>query len=205
MRAILNGQTEIVKILLDNGTGVTLAEKDNNGWTELMKASLNGQTEIVKILLDSGADATLAEKSKKGKTALMIASEMGHTEIVKILINNGAGETVGEKSNKGNTAFMIANQKGHTEIVNFLARYNFMGSNQEGYGPELWAMTLEQIENILNDPNVNRIQTMREVVKNFIKPKTEGKGVGYALHLNREKPLLAKTMVSVSMILFIYD
>ena len=132
----------------------------------------------------------------------------GHIEIVKVLLKNGdAARTINGMNNDGRTAFMLASDYGHTEIVNILQEYKFMGSKQDDHGPELWGMTLEQIENILNDPNVDRTQTMREVVENFIKPKTKGKGVGYALQVNRKKPLLAKTMVSVSLILhvFIYD
>ena len=56
--------------------------------------------------------------------------------------------------------------------------HTFRGAPQDGFGPELWGITLEQLEAI-ND-SVPRHYTMRDVVEHFVKPKTKGTGTGYA-------------------------
>ena len=40
---------------------------------------------------------------------------------------------------------------------------------------------------------------MRDYVKDFVEPLTDGTGLSYALLLNKDKPLTAKVMVSVSL------
>ena len=49
MAAILNGHTEVVKLLLEKGAQVDI--QDSSGWTALMDAGLKGHTEVVKLLL----------------------------------------------------------------------------------------------------------------------------------------------------------
>ena len=56
--------------------------------------------------------------------------------------------------------------------------HTFRGAPQDGLGPELWGITLEQLEAI-ND-SVPRHYTMRDVVEHFVKPKTARTGIGYA-------------------------
>ena len=56
--------------------------------------------------------------------------------------------------------------------------HTFRGAPQDGLGPELWGITLEQLEAI-ND-SVPRHYTMRDVVEHFVKPKTARTGLGDA-------------------------
>ena len=51
--ACLDGDTERVRQLLDEGAPVDVKDKD--GRTVLMKAILQGHTEVVRLLLDKGA------------------------------------------------------------------------------------------------------------------------------------------------------
>lgn len=85
----------------------------------------------------------------------------------------------------------------------------FQGAKQVGHGPEMWGITLEQLEDVVHDESFDRAETsayggerlrggmtMYEVVQKIIKPKTKGQGMGYSLLMNKEKPLRAKVMVS---------
>jgi hypothetical protein len=72
----------------------------------------------------------------------------------------------------------------------------FQGKPQHGYGPEYWGITLEQLEQVKDLPGYESNMTMYEVVQTLIKPLTKGTGMGFALFLNKERPLRAKQMTS---------
>jgi hypothetical protein len=72
----------------------------------------------------------------------------------------------------------------------------FQGMQQNNLGPEFWGITLEQLEAVLELPGYDPNMKMYDVVNTLIKPITDGTGTGYALFLNKEKPLRAKQMTS---------
>lgn len=72
----------------------------------------------------------------------------------------------------------------------------FQGTKQNNIGPECWGITLEQLLEIKELQGYNEKMKMYDVVNNLIKPITKGMGMGYALLLNKEKPLRAKQMTS---------
>lgn len=72
----------------------------------------------------------------------------------------------------------------------------FSGAKQGGLGPEMWGITLDQLDEVRKHKAYKRGMTMHEVVRQIIKPLTMGRGLGYALMVNRDKPLLARVMVS---------
>ena len=84
--AALNGQLDIVKVLVENGADVDVKDADNN--TALHNATLRGHLEIVKLLIENSADVNAQDNDDQ--TALHIAAEFGYLEIVKRLIENGA-------------------------------------------------------------------------------------------------------------------
>ena len=73
----------------------------------------------------------------------------------------------------------------------------FEGARQEGWGPDYWGISREQILAIKTHPGYTQI-TMKEFVTLAIKPITDGTRLGYALLINKEHPLKVKVMVSVS-------
>ena len=75
---------------------------------------------------------------------------------------------------------------------------DFQGATQNGYGPEMWGLTLKQIKLIRNHRSIKSDTIMRQVVELAVKSTTKGLGIGYALLVNQDKPLRAKVMVSVS-------
>ena len=122
MYAILQGRTEVVRLLLDAVVklrlekGASLNDRDARGMTLLMHAILHGATEVVRLLLDKGA--ALDVKSKYGSTALMLASRYGHTEVVRLLLDKGASPY--GKDEEGSTALTWAHEKGDAELVKLL-------------------------------------------------------------------------------------
>ena len=82
--AIVNGDANTVRFLLDSGTDPNI--KDRFEETPLTSASNKGLSEIVKILLEYGADPNI--KNRFEWTSVMIASYNGLTEIVELLLDN---------------------------------------------------------------------------------------------------------------------
>merc|ERR1711957_194698 len=74
--------------------------------------------------------------------------------------------------------------------------FQFGGKTQEGWGPEWWGITWEQLGEITMLPEYQTDMTARVLVEKVIKPHTEGKGLGYALMKNKAKPLKVDIMVS---------
>lgn len=107
------GNTEIVKLLLEYGTDLTMLHGDHN---PLFTASHGGHIEIVKLLLKYGAD--LNTPMSNGVTILNLASMLGHAEVVNLLLENGADPSVVGKN--GFTSLFIASAKGHAEMVESL-------------------------------------------------------------------------------------
>jgi hypothetical protein len=91
--ASLKGRTLVLKLLLENGAHVTVA--NNEGWTPLMWASFGGHVDAVNLLLEKGADVTVG--SNNGYTPLNLAPFGGQVEAIKLLLENGADVTVANK------------------------------------------------------------------------------------------------------------
>ena len=100
--AVVIGDTEIVKLLLDRGADIH-AEND---WA-LRGAAVNGRTEMVKILLNHDADVHALDD-----LALRFAALNGHTETVKVLLAYGATITPEIRAE--------AERRGNPEIVALL-------------------------------------------------------------------------------------
>ena len=80
--ASLGGDTEIVKVLLENGANPNAA--DSKGWTSLMFAAWVGHAEIVKMLLTASDDMTHGTRYIIIR-ALILAKKRGNSDVVRIL------------------------------------------------------------------------------------------------------------------------
>jgi serine/threonine-protein phosphatase 6 regulatory ankyrin repeat subunit B len=110
----VQGNPDIVKLLLDNGADMNA--KDEKGNTALFHASGRGHAEIVEMLLDNEAD--MNAKDKNGQTALIEASEKGHAEIVVMLLEKGVNMNVDDNHVK--VALITASGRGHKRVVEVL-------------------------------------------------------------------------------------
>ena len=59
IQAVVDGNKEVVEILLNNGYNVN--QIDNDGWTPLHYAASNRFEDIIKVLIDYGADRTIKD------------------------------------------------------------------------------------------------------------------------------------------------
>jgi|SRR5271157_4990436 len=85
MEATARGNVGVMKLLIENGADVNMADKD--GWTALMGATVQGHLESVKLLLEQGVE--LNAKNHNGETALVMAAGMKHTAIMHALLQYG--------------------------------------------------------------------------------------------------------------------
>ncbi len=86
MEAAVRGNVGVMKLLIENGADVNMADKD--GWTALMGVTVPGHLESVKLLLEHGAD--VRAKNHNGETALIMAAGTKHTEIRGALLEHDA-------------------------------------------------------------------------------------------------------------------
>jgi ankyrin repeat protein len=112
--ASYKGNTEIVRLLLENGANPNKVNRYK--YTALSLASQNGHIEIVRLLLDKKADPNIPKQ--QGPTPLILASVNRHIEIVRLLLEKGAD--VNMRDNDGLTALILASAKGYINIVRLL-------------------------------------------------------------------------------------
>ena len=106
--AVLNGNIEILKFLLDKHENFFYASVSD---CALSNAAINGHTEVVKFLLNRCSD--LFDESVLSN-ALYDAASRGYTKIIRLLLNKGAEPS--------NYTLKIAVEKGYTEIVGLLLK-----------------------------------------------------------------------------------
>ncbi|HZY88461.1 MAG TPA: ankyrin repeat domain-containing protein [Gemmataceae bacterium] len=114
-RAVRLDRREIVKRLLDKGTGPDIrgrgqsTELDDdsagNGETALRQAAFWGRPEIAEMLIKRGANVNA--KDSRGVTPLHDAACVGHVELARLLLKHGAD--VNAKNGEGETPLDWAN------------------------------------------------------------------------------------------------
>lgn len=114
MYAILNGNTECVRVLLHEGQ----AEVEPSAVTDLMPLTLScreGHIEVVKLLIDHGAKSL---PNTNGEYPIHIAAQKGHSEICRLLVNRDGWDTP-DKYNEWTPLFHAA-RHGHNTCVRVL-------------------------------------------------------------------------------------
>ena len=89
MKAVENGDKDVVTFLIDHGANVTI--KDKCGYTALHRACIiyhDCSPEVLSCLIENGADVNLS--TDNNRTPLMTACEYGHVNTVTFLIEHGA-------------------------------------------------------------------------------------------------------------------
>jgi len=115
--ATMRGQTEIARILLDNGFDVN--KPSANGSSYLNDAALKGQKKMVQLLLDHGA--SLSARNQIGGTALHDAALGGNAEVVALLLDRGVLIDDRERQS-GATPLMMAASMGRLDVVTLLLK-----------------------------------------------------------------------------------
>ena len=83
LQNVRDGNTAIVRALLERNRISNLNAADSTASTALMIASERGYTEIVKLLLAHGASTV--PTNIQGKSAFDLARESGHIQIIELL------------------------------------------------------------------------------------------------------------------------
>ena len=109
-----NGNSEMVKYLIDNGADFNA--RNDEQWTALLYAASQGSFELVKYLVENGADVNA--KQNREWTVLMYASSVGTFEMVDYLVGNGAD--INAENLEQETALILATRHGPLEMVKYL-------------------------------------------------------------------------------------
>lgn len=129
IRAAQNGQTDMVKLLLDRGANIDA--KDNHGYTAMIEAASTGHIDTLKFLLERGANIEV--RSASGNTVLLAAASKGETGVVQLLLDKGGNTEVADAH--GETALIWAAEEGNTDTVKLLLdkRANIEAKDSYGY------------------------------------------------------------------------
>jgi ankyrin repeat protein len=139
MIAIINGNIEIVKLLVKKGSDLNLADKF--GMTAFMIATWYGHIEIIQFILEHGADINDV-RSIRNKTELLLHKS----------------EDDVNPSDKEMTALLLAAKSYHfgsekkTEIINMIITFALFNQGQEERNPDAF-VTLLRSGNLI-DPRV---------------------------------------------------
>ena len=115
--AVLSGETEVVRSLLEAGEDTELKNKPGN--TPLHIAADHNQINIVRLLLEFGAD--INSRNYVYSSPLHLAVAKDHNEIVSLLIENGAEIEV--RNNRGYTPMHKASEWGSVRSAEVLISY----------------------------------------------------------------------------------
>ena len=126
MIAALEGDINVIKILLESGADVNTVSK-RNGWSALISAIAGNHHECVKLLIESGADVNVQVcpfqiGSEPGKSALGFALEIENTKTIHLLL----------KSHVYTTGIVIAWSKNTTmnQVLRIAGVYPWDGGNR---------------------------------------------------------------------------
>lgn len=110
-------QTEIAKLLVENGADPNISATNLSKVNALHSAIAKENYELCEILLAKGADVNAVQM--QNITALHSAVHRGNLELTKLLIENGA--SIDSKMDNGDTAPIIAEREGHKSIAEYLS------------------------------------------------------------------------------------
>lgn len=85
--AVLNGDLDILSLLIDHGAQTNI--QDNSGSTPLHWAAKLGHESVVSLLLRQQSAPTMLDANAEGLTPLRLAIRNGHGRIVKMLLDAG--------------------------------------------------------------------------------------------------------------------
>jgi ankyrin repeat protein len=142
MMACEEGQTGVVKVLLQHVGPEALQETNEHGLTALHYAAMWGHEATVTFLLGEGAQAN--SKDKVGTTSFMMACEEGHMGVVKVLLQHVGAQAFQATDEDGQTALHAAAGCGNEEIVSFLLGQGAQANSRDEDGATPLMMACEE-------------------------------------------------------------
>nr|XP_033770868.1 caskin-1 [Geotrypetes seraphini] len=116
--ASLNGNTELISLLLDAQAAVDI--KDNKGMRPLHYAAWQGKKEPMKMLLKSGSAVNI--QSEEGQIPLHLAAQHGHFDVSEMLLQHQSNPCIMDIS--GKTPLDLACEFGRVGVVQLLLNSN---------------------------------------------------------------------------------
>ncbi|KAG0727472.1 Transient receptor potential cation channel subfamily A member 1 [Chionoecetes opilio] len=144
--ACLEGQTEVVRVLLQAGAEVEA--RNSSLWTPLDCASAKGHVLCVNELLDYDAPLDPIDKTKT--TPLQLAAKEGHVAVTRLLLESGASLLACDSS--GRNALELAVAAGKKEVCMTIVK-----SSE-------W---MAAMRNVRGDSNGRRVTPFRMLIKKF--------------------------------------
>ncbi|PMD61429.1 ankyrin, partial [Hyaloscypha bicolor E] len=132
-----NGHVEVVRLLLDQGADVIVADK--HGWTPLISAASNGKVDVVKLLL--AVDRVEPDlKDRTGRTPLFYAAKNGNKAIIELLLAINRVD-VDSRDYYNSTPLSIAARMGHGDVVALFLTKGHALNIEDNFGrtPLWWA------------------------------------------------------------------
>lgn len=114
--AILQGNFEAVKILINNNAELNL--KDNNGWAPLHYAVNEYHPVIVEHLIKNGADINAKDKFGNTVISRAVYSSKGKGEIIKLLLEYNADPSI--KNDSDMNAYDLSEIISNYDVKKFL-------------------------------------------------------------------------------------
>jgi ankyrin repeat protein len=118
-RAAMNGNTEVMKRLLDAGAKVDSSDKA--GFTPLHYAAVHDYEEACQLLIGRGTPVDVTDP-RIGAQPIHLAADRGNVHIVLLLVSKGA--KIEAKTGVGKTPLAFAAENGHLAVVEWLVEQN---------------------------------------------------------------------------------
>lgn len=109
-------QTEIAKLLLQNGADANLHATNPSKVNALHSAVAKENFELCKLLIEYGVNVNA--RQIQNVTALHSAAHRANLKLVQLLVENGA--EINLKMDNGDTAIIIAEREGHNDVKVYL-------------------------------------------------------------------------------------
>lgn len=130
-RAIEEGNTSLVTLLIKNGAkiNITYHDNDKSAQTPLLHAIKNGQNNIIQLLLQNGADP---DYGPTGVMPLIAAIEGENTPLTVTLLESAAQANTVDAD--GTPALIVAIKKGLTGTINPLIKHGADINTTQNFG-----------------------------------------------------------------------
>ncbi|KAK6822842.1 hypothetical protein PG987_014387 [Apiospora arundinis] len=126
LRAVVRGNIDMIRLLIERDANVSLDESDT---LLLANAVTHGNIDMAELLIKRGR-FSINTNTQGGRTCLHIASARGYIGIVKLLVDQGAD--INTVSEDGLTSLTLASTGGYIDTVKFLVERG-ADVNKRGY------------------------------------------------------------------------